>query len=97
MDFKTLAFQFCPLTNDAENVSDVGYKDDQQVDHEEQTDCDADVADPVEGLVWEEQLQQSPADLNTHTHTPTAHCEPPQERSLTQFVVCPGKIKQSLL
>ena len=51
------------LTDDAEDVTNVGHKDDEQVDGEEQCDGDANVPSPVEGLIWEQQLQNRPPDL----------------------------------
>lgn len=44
--------------NDAKYVSDVGNKDDKQVDNEEETYSDGDVTDPVERFLWEKELKQ---------------------------------------
>lgn len=51
------------LTYEAKDVSDGRHEDDEQVDQEDETKCDADVNCPAERLLWEKDLQQSPADL----------------------------------
>lgn len=51
------------LTYEAKDVADGGHKDDEQIDHEDETKCDADVNHPAERLLREKDLQQSPADL----------------------------------
>lgn len=61
--FKSNSFTSTLLTNDAEDVSDGGHKDDQQIDHEDETNRDADVYQPAERLVREKDLQQGPANL----------------------------------
>lgn len=50
-------------TNESKDVADGGHKDNQQVDHKQETKCNADVHRPVERLVRVEHLQQGPADL----------------------------------
>lgn len=52
-------------TTDAEDVSNVRNENDEQVDHEEQTHGDGDVPQPMESLLWEQQLLQGSADLRT--------------------------------
>ena len=51
-------------TNDSKDVSDIGHKDDQQVDEKEKAHGNADVTSPVERLLGEQQLQQSSTNLN---------------------------------
>lgn len=53
----------CKHTNEAKDVADGGHKDNEQVHQEEETKCNADVYDPAESLVREQDLEQSPADL----------------------------------
>lgn len=50
-------------TDEAKDVSDGGHEDNEQVDEEDETKCNADVDDPAERLVREQDLQQGPADL----------------------------------
>lgn len=47
---------------DAKDVSNVGNKDDQQVDCKQQTQGDGDVTEPVEGFPWKQQLQEGATD-----------------------------------
>lgn len=51
------------LTYEAKDVADGGHEDDEQIDQEDETKCDADVNSPAERLLGEKDLQQSPADL----------------------------------
>lgn len=51
------------LTCDAEDVPNVWDEDDQHVDDKQQTHRDGDVAQPVEGPLGEQQLQEGTADL----------------------------------
>lgn len=50
-------------TDDAKDVPDAGHKDDQEVDHENETKCDGDVSGPMEGFVGKQDLKHRPADL----------------------------------
>lgn len=66
---------FQSLTNDAKDVSDVGHKDDKHVDHEEETQGDGDVACPVEGFRWEQELENGSANLETiHNREDSEEC-----------------------
>lgn len=51
------------LTYEAKDVADGRHKDNEQIHQEDETEGNADVNDPTEGLVREEDLKQSPADL----------------------------------
>lgn len=69
------------LTCDAENVPDVWDEDDQHVDDKQQTHGDGDVTQPVEGPLWEQQLQEGPTDLQRRSageqrviHGELEHC-----------------------
>lgn len=50
-------------TDEAKDVTDGGHEDNEQVDEEDETKRNADVHHPAEGLVREQDLEQSPADL----------------------------------
>lgn len=68
------------LTNEAEDVTNVGHEDDKKVDSKEQTYGDEDVTHPVKGLIRKHKLKDSTADLreeeqaNTKTHQSTIDC-----------------------
>lgn len=62
------------LTDNTKDFSDVGDKDDEYVDQDEENNSDGDVASPVERFVREQQLLHSTTDLNTHTNAQSAHC-----------------------
>ena len=47
----------CKHTNDAKDVADRGHEDNEQVDHEDETECDGYVSGPVERLVREQDLE----------------------------------------
>lgn len=51
------------LTCNTKNVSNVGNKYDQQVHNEQQAHCNGDVTQPVEGFLWEQQLQERSTNL----------------------------------
>lgn len=44
-------------TDDTEDVSDVGYKDDKQIDSKEEAHSNGYVMSPVKRFLWENQLQ----------------------------------------
>lgn len=51
------------LTYDAKDVTNIGHEDDEQVHDKKQTQCNEDVTQPVEGLIGEQKLKNSPANL----------------------------------
>lgn len=55
--------EYISLTNDAKDVSDIGHNDYKNVDHEEETQGDGDVACPMEGFLWEQELENGSANL----------------------------------
>lgn len=51
------------LTNEAEDVTNVGHEDDEQIDGKQEAHGDDDVTHPAERLIGEQKLQDGTADL----------------------------------
>lgn len=51
------------LTNNSKNIPDGWHADDKDIDQEKQNQGYSHMPWPAEGLAWEEQLLQGPADL----------------------------------
>lgn len=58
---------FYILTDDAENVTNVGHKNDEQIDNKKETQCNRDVTHPMEGLIREQKLKEGSANLKMNT------------------------------
>lgn len=55
----------CKHTNNAKDVTDGGHQDNKKIDHDQETKGNANVSNPVERLVSEEDLKHGLADLQT--------------------------------
>lgn len=62
-DKKPCSYKREGLTYEAKDVADGRHKDNEQINHENETKRNADVNNPTERLVREKDLKQSPADL----------------------------------
>lgn len=80
------------LTNEAEDITNVGHEDNEKIDGKEEAHGDGDVTHPAEGLFREQKLQDGTADLEKDNAALSTINQQDDERNYMQAITNePGK------